>query len=290
MVAFADPSVAVKTHGPMSSITRTPPVLTRTQLNAADVLAVAEGDALGIVIPDYVSAPLCVVLARQLLAAGGLWTRYPAGTGAEHIGTLGNALYNCVGNELSPDCQEYFDTALERNRRLREAVLPYIFPADRVRIELDNEWPGGAKLLRIAGRPAFYGLCRCVHSGGGIDVHTDRADWDLPCEETAPFRAQLFINIYLSQTQFGGDLELWDVEIPTKADYDALRSPTTSFALDRDRLPAPAATVNVRPGSLVIANASKPHAVMPCEGAGQRLSVSGFLGYCGPDRPLRVFS
>ena len=42
--------------------------------------------------------------------------------------------------------------------------------------------------------------------------------------------------------------------------------------------------------TLVIANASKPHAVSACRGRGQRLSVSGFLGYSGPNAPLRAFS
>jgi len=293
MSALAVPRVTGTPARPLrATITRlrTPPVLERTELSATDLLAVAEGDALAIVIPGYMLREQCEALAAQLLAAEDLWTRYPAGTGAEHIGTLGTALYSCVGEEFSDDCQDYFDGAPARNRQLRKAVVPCIFPADRVRIELDNEWPGGAKLLRVAGRPAFFGLCRCVESGGGIEVHTDRADWDLPCPETAPFQAQLFMNIYLSQAEQGGDLELWDIEIPGKADYDALRSPIASFALDRTRLPAPTATVCVAPGTLVIANASKPHAVTACVGAGRRMSVSGFLGYCGPHEYLRVFS
>lgn len=265
-------------------------VLSRDHLDAADIAAVAEGDALAIVIPDYCSRLACGAIARKLLAATDLWKRYPVGSGAEHIGTLGSALYNCVGDELSPDCQEYFDTAPTRNRLLRAAIAPYVLPVDRVRIELDNEWPTGATLLRIAQQPAFFGLCRFVEVGGGIEVHTDRADWDLPCEETAQFESQLFINVYLSQAERGGDLELWDIEIPTKDEYDELRSPVARFALDRARLPEPAERITVMPGTLVIAAASRPHAVTPCEGAGQRLSVSGFIGYSGRGTTLRVFS
>ena len=123
-----------------------------------------------------------------------------------------------------------------------------------------------------------------------IEPHTDRADFDLPCEETAAFRAQLFLNVYLSQAEEGGDLELWEMEVPEKSDYDALRSKEVSYALDRDLLPEPTATISIDPGTLVIASASKPHAVTPCAGAGRRLSVSGFLGYSGPHVPLRAFS
>jgi 2OG-Fe(II) oxygenase superfamily len=268
----------------------TPEILVRSALQAGDVLAVAEGRALAIVIPGYYSGDQCKALAGRLLAARDLWKNYPKGSGAEHIGTLGSALYNCIGDELSADCQEYFNTAVERNRALRAVISPWVHPADRVRIELDNEWPAGATLLRIGGRPSFYGLCRFVRSGGGIEPHTDRADWDLPCIETATFQAQLFLNIYLTQAAAGGDLELWDMALPEKSDYDVLRSAKYSYALDRDRLPNPTATISIDPGALVIANASKPHAVTPCSGQGQRLSVSGFLGYSGPDVPLRAFS
>ncbi len=266
-------------------------VLKRTDLFADDVLAVAEGQALALVIERYYSQEACTTLTERLLAATELWSGYPPGSGAEHIGTLGSALYNCLGEELSSDCGEYFQSAPGRNRDLRAVTAPLIHPADRVRIEMDNEWPAGATLLRVGGsRPSFFGLCRFVRSGGGIEPHTDRADWDLPCEATSRFRAQLFLNVYLTQAQAGGDLELWGMEVPTKADYDELRSAATPYALDRRLLPEPDLTISIDPGTLVIANASKPHAVTPCSGGGQRLSVSGFLGYSGPLEPLRVFS
>lgn len=283
------PVRAVKVPGP-NEIEQHAQILERDDLQAGDVFDIAEGRALGLVVKDYYSKATCEAMAARLLAKKGLWTTYPASSGAGHIGTSGGALFNCVGDELSPDCAEYFEKASGRNRDLRAVLAPWIHPADRVRIEMDNEWPAGATLLRVGGGPAFYGLCRFVNSGGGIEPHCDRAEWDLPCEETADFRAQLFINVYLSQAEEGGDLELWDMEVPEKSDYEALRSKEFSYALDRDLLPAPTATIEIDPGTLVIANASKPHAVTPCAGAGQRLSVSGFLGYSGPDAPLRAFS
>jgi 2OG-Fe(II) oxygenase superfamily len=267
-----------------------PKILERSELRASSVLEVAEGRALALVVREYYSRDACDALADRLMAASGLWTTYPAGSGADHIGTLGSALYNCLGEELSSDCQEYFREAPGRNRALRAVTAPWLHPADRVRIEMDNEWPTGTTLLRIGGQPSFFGLCRFVRSGGGIEPHTDRADWDLPCEETSRFRAQLFLNIYLSQTAAGGDLELWDIDIPQKSDYEELRSSSSSYALDRERLPEPTAKISIDPGTLVIASASKPHAVTPCAGDGRRLSVSGFLGYGGADVPLRVFS
>lgn len=268
-----------------------PPVLERHRVRAEDVRAVAEGRALAILIPGYYSAEACAELTALLLAAKHLWTTYPASTGAEGIGISGTPLYGCFGDEMSEECKDYWEKAPERNRALRAATAPYANPADRVRIELDNEWPGGTSLLRVDGRPAFFGLSRYFESGGELEVHTDRADWDYPCAETLAFSAQLFINIYLSTTSDGGgDLELWDFEVPAQADYERLRAADPNYALDRRLLPEPATTVSIEAGTLVIANASKPHAVSACRGDGQRLSVSGFLGYSGPAAPLRAFS
>ncbi len=265
-------------------------VLERTALFADDVRAVAEGRALALVIENYYSQEACAALTEGLLAATELWLGYPPGIGADHINILGTPLYNCLGEELSPDCTEYFEKAPGRNRDLRAAIAPLIHPADRVRIELDNEWPAGATLLRIGGHQTFFGLCRFIRAGGGMEPHTDRADWDLPCEETSRIRAQLFLNTYLTQTEAGGDLELWSREVPTKAHYDEIRSVETPYAMDRRLLQEPDVTLSIDPGTLVIGNASKPHAVTPCSGGGHRLSVSGFLGYSGPQEPLRAFS
>jgi 2OG-Fe(II) oxygenase superfamily len=247
-----------------------PVVYTRSELRERDILDIAEGRALALVIPGYIPPEVCAAQATQLRAAEGLWTSYPKGSGAEHIDTAGAALYGCFGEELSPDCVGYFAKAPARNRALRAAIAPFQLPADRVHLELDHAWPAGVNLLRVGQRPAFFGLCRRVSSGGGIEPHTDRADWDLPCRETASFRAQLFLNIYLTQAEHGGDLEVWSMQVPL--------------------LPEPTRTIGIEPGTLVIANASRPHAVTACAGAGERLSVSGFLGYSGPHAPLRAFS
>jgi len=266
------------------------PVLKRASLCATDVRAVAEGRALAVVIPHYYDHDACSALAARLLGAKNLWSHYPNGSGAEHIATLGDALYSCMGDELSSQCTNYFHHAACRNRELRDVAAPLIHPADQVRIDLDNEWPAGATLLRIEGKPAFFGLCRSVRDGGGIEVHTDRADWDFPSIETEAFCAQLFMNVYLSQSERGGDLELWAMSIPTKAEYEQLRSPKSTYALDRRLIPKASTTIKLNQGTLVIGNASRPHAVTPCEGSGSRLSASGFFGYAGPHAPLRAFS
>lgn len=261
-------------------------LIVRDDLCAVDLLAVAEGRALALRVDGYYSAEACSTLAERLLAAP-LWTTYGEGTGAEGIGTIGDSLFGCLGQEL---CPSYFETGERLHPELRRIVHPYMLPVDRVLLELDHAWPHGAGLLHIGSKPAFYGLIRMFREGGAALAHTDRADWDYPSVETAGLLAQLFVNVYLSKTTFGGSVRLWEKVIHTRGDYDRLRLAPGHYALDEARLPEPALEIDVPVGSLLIANAWKAHAVTECRGDGTRVSVSGFIGYAGPDAALRTFS
>jgi hypothetical protein len=148
------------TIGSIESVVGELPVLRRTELYADDVKAVAEGHALALVIENYYPPEACRKMSARLMEAGHLWFGYPPEVNADHIRILGTPLYNCLGKEFSEDCEEYWREAPRRNRALRAASGSLIYPADKVRVELDNDWPGGASLLRVGGKPAFFGLAR----------------------------------------------------------------------------------------------------------------------------------
>lgn len=260
-------------------------VLTRSELHAQDISAVAKGDALALLVPNYYPLRDCAALAKQLLKAE-CWTTYSAETGAEGIGTLGHSLFGCLGQEI---CEEYFANGRDMWKLLRELTFPRLFPADRVQLELDHAWPTGASLLHVDGQPGFYGLVRAFREGGGAMTHTDRADWDFPCTETTRLKAQLFHNVYLSKTEKGGQLRLWDHQ-PERAEYDAKRYEPDHYALRPDTVGAPSVEIDVPLGCLLLANAFRVHEVTASSGQGVRLSVSGFVGYTDDETQLQLFS
>ena len=260
-------------------------VRVRSELRAQDVSAVAKGDALALMVPSYFPLDDCVALATQLLGAD-CWTTYSAETGAEGIGTLGDSLFGCLGQEI---CEEYFAKGRDMWKLVRGVVFPRLFPADRVQLELDHAWPTGASLLHVDGQPGFYGLVRAFREGGAAMPHTDRADWDFPCAETRRLTAQLFKNVYLSKTREGGTLRLWDHQ-PERAEYDAKRYQPGHYALDPDKVGEPSVEIDVPVGCLLLANAFRIHEVTASKGNGVRLSVSGFVGYTDDETPLQLFS
>src|SRR5689334_21994250 len=146
-------------------------VLYREELRAEDVVALAERRARAIVIGQYYSLDHCRLLAEKLLNFD-RWTTYAPETGAGGIGTLGDSLFGCIGQEL---CPTYIETGKVMHATLRNLVHPLAFPADRVLLELDRVWKAGANLLTLPEGKAFFGLVRSFREGGEAQPHTDNA-------------------------------------------------------------------------------------------------------------------
>jgi hypothetical protein len=221
------------------------------------------------------------ILAHRLL--GSLeWDTY-ATQGAPDVGRLGKALFDCAG---ATECEIYFGTADENRRRIQERLHPYANPADLVQVEVDHCWPNGCSRLTIGGRKCFLGLPRAFFKGGEARPHTDRADWDWPTLETLQIKAQLSFNTYLSMTERGGELELWNYR-PSREEYERMRD---GYGLHRELLAPPDVAIRPQPGDLILFDASRVHAVTPSCGRGVRVTVSGFLGFQGEGLPLKAFS
>lgn len=261
-------------------------IIVTNKFDALELRMLAEGDLLAILILDYYSEAACETIA-QALADPKIWTTYAAETGAASISTIGESLFGCLG---ASSCPDYVKKGIEMHSRLRKALLPMAYPIDRVQTELDHAWPAGAQLLRLGTNPAFSGLVRRFDRDGEAMSHQDNAKWDFTSHETAQLQSQCFINLYVSKTTLGGTVKLWDRRVATPEEYDRLRYAPGHYALDESRLGKPAAELDPPVGALLLANASKVHAVTPCAGEGVRTSVSAFFGYNGPDQALRIFS
>ena len=249
-----------------------------------EALVTPGSGVLAVAVKQFLADEPCQRIAARLRGTDG-WKTY-VDPSAQGIGTFGGrALFDCVGRD---ECDDYFASADVARNGVRQLLAPYVNPADLIRAKVDEAWAPGCGLMKFGGRRANAGLVRSFSNGGEAKPHTDRCDWDWPCPETAEVNHQLAVNAYLSQAEAGGELELWDFR-PTRPQYNELRD-RDSYGLRRDLLPPPAAVIRPTPGSLIIFNASRVHAVRASRGDGARVTVSGFLAYRGPDQRLGFFS
>lgn len=249
---------------------------------------IVDGDPLLVVVPGVIDQNDAGRIADLLVAAE--WGTYSAEIGAAHIGTLKafETLFGCFGDRM---CANYFELADTRMRLLGKLLRPFQNPAQMLLDHLNEVWPHGADVLIVDGRRCYVGLPRLFSDGGQAEMHTDRADWDLPSDTTSAIKAQLAFNFCMSQTngEDSGSLKLWP-DVPDKASYDRLRRTDVPYALDESQFAHPLVTYRPEPGDLYIFNAFRPHAVTSAFGGGVRVTVSGFVDYFGMGAPLRAHS
>ena len=196
-------------------------------------------------------------------------------------------------------------------------------PLDKLRLELDECWPGGATLLKdSAGRPYLPGVGRLMQGP------TRWADGFAHVDELTPLRTDrgLFsANVYLEVPPTGGELHIWNVAwvsvklesclcvVPIKTEtnyrtelsfpstvkysrWDFYRHAATLSLLTnpneeaqrqlRGRLPPP---LRIRPeaGDLIVICAQRPHAVQGFP-IGNRVSLQSFITHEGARKPLSI--
>jgi hypothetical protein len=159
-----------------------------------------------------------------------------------------------------------------------------------VKLDIDLCWKHGISNQRIDGKPLYYGLPRALPPGGAVEAHFDWIGFDSPgAPGIEAIRRQYALNIYLQTADSGGDLALWDLPLEP-ADLKALRLEDHPYALDERKLGQPTLVVRPEEGSVVIFDATKPHAVRQAHGTRSRVTFSSFLGFAGADRPLTIWS
>lgn len=257
-------------------------------IDADTIRDIVDGKPLLAVVAKAVDPVVADKMANTLMSAE--WGSYSAEIGAEHIGTLKDfeSLFECFGDTA---CTDYFDRAPRCMPALSQALFPYANPGVWMLDHLNRVWPWGAEVLTIGGRGCYVGLPRAFSKGGAAELHTDRADWDLPSVETSQIKSQLAFNFCLSQTSDAnsGALALWS-GIPDKAQYNRHRRLDVPYALDESIYGTPEVVHRPLPGQLYVFNAFRPHAVRAASGTGTRVTISGFIDYFGEGLPLRLHS
>lgn len=163
--------------------------------------------------------------------------------------------------------ETYYREALPAIRRLRSACAPDVSPIDRFRLELDELWPGGARVASFEGKSMFVGIVRVMQpaasEGSELYPHFDALPsdvWD--------FDGQFAANIFVKVPPRGGELEIWDVP-PLE--------PGATLRPDWRETGGPPLMINPEVGDLIVFNSRKPHAVRRFDGS-VRISVQTFLG------------
>ncbi|MEU3987163.1 hypothetical protein AB0F24_02065 [Streptomyces platensis] len=260
------------------------------KVNAAELLALARGEIMAILVEDYCDPQLGRSIAQHLLDDEHRYTGY------DNVPDVHKWGHNTYEGLSSPEHEEhYFSDALPSIQSLRDYWSPYLSPIDRLRLELQEGWPSGANMEYLDRRALFVGQARIFHEGKGAIPHQDFLPWELRdlrksqhVDGVAQLTGQLTANMYLQTPEVGGELELWPIGYDY-ADYESLRASPDSYGLNRTKIPEAATMLKPRDGMLILFHATRVHAVRPSEGA-DRVAISAFIGVRGIDRPLAYWS
>lgn len=261
-------------------------ILESDRITQEDLLLLAAGEAIAIVVRGYCGADRCEQAAERLFTDS-RYNEYEKLPGVHMWG------FNSSESLSSPERKKkYFVDAMPTVRALRSIWAPYLSPIDRLRLELQESWPAGANLEYLDGQGLFVGQARVFGDRGALP-HQDFMPWELANLRGTPgeasgIRAQLTANIYLQTPDRGGELELWSAGFD-HAEYVGLRAEPGIPGLDRARIPEPTVQIAPEPGMLVVFHATRLHAVLPSEGRA-RMALSCFVGVRGADVSLTYWS
>lgn len=260
------------------------PVRHAYSVQLEDLVDLFEGRLLALRIPAWYPRWLCEKIARRLLRHPG-FARYGM---AQDVGVqrIGMTLFEAENSVEA--LERYYAEAQETTWSIRRYCFPFLTPVERLRLELDELWPGGAMIESLHGKRMLCGVARMFEDSHCLPPHQDVLARDVPdSPRAAEMKSQVAINCYIRAPREGGGLELWDID-PTVEEFEAMRDGRHDF-LDRAKLPPSSGLILPGTGELLLMRSDRVHAVHPSVG-GPRMSMSCFIGYYGPDRALSLWS
>lgn len=260
-----------------------PQVVVREQIALSDLRDIIEGRVLAVRVPGWYTPRQSQQLCRRLLRHPG-FSRYSI---APDVGVqrVGYSYFETRGDPQRLD--HYFDQAVPTIAEIRRVCAPLLIPIDRLRLELDEHWPGGAGLAALGGRKMFVGTSRLFEDGHSLPPHQDILARETDDEVARRLLAQMTVNAYLRTPRAGGELEIWDL-IPNEEQVAELYTGDYDF-LDTRKLPPSAALIKPGVGELILMLSSRIHAVRASSG-GPRVSMSCFVGSTGESERLVLWN
>lgn len=253
---------------------------TRQEFDRTSLTALLNGDVHAVRLADFVRPDALEHLRKAFV---GRQDHGPLATDPQ-FRRIGHAF-----SETTTDSgrDQYFAHARANIERLREIAAPYSYPADDLRLLLDEIWPSGASLLRQDGQAFFAGVARYQLAGVDLEPHTDNVSRNLPQDFGVRITRQLSVNVYLDVPDRGGELEIWD-DYPDEREYRD-RSGDRVYGIDRAQVGAPTLVVTPRIGDAIFIDPRRVHAVAPSQDR-PRITIGLFIGVGDPAAALKVWS
>lgn len=256
-------------HGGSVKSNLTWDILPAADITAELILGTLRREIAGFRLPGYCGAALAARLGDAILAEfdrsnyGVRWcSREVMPDGAEAYLAMPFAETDVARGELPPAAAG--DDPLRLVRRIRAIAWPELAPVDRLRLELDEIAPLGAR-IRVGsdGRKTTVGLPRVMDASREL-LHADTGR-----------KGCLTANVYLRLPESGGATRIWNHRgVPDGSYEEAIGS----YLFGPGEIPAdtPSALVEPEIGELVVWNPLSPHVVLPFAG-GPRVSLQAWL-------------
>lgn len=186
--------------------------------------------------------------------------------------------------------ERYLDSAEPLQQKLRLLSAPHPSPIDLIRGSVADAWTSGVTPMSTKGRSMPFGFTRLWAPGSEALPHQDVLWREIPDDNSAGEQVgQLAVNLYLDTAAEGGELELWDYVVDDEQYKSCGSQYEGSYGFPRALLPATSVLLKPESGDLVFINSLRVHAVRKVD-QGRRITLSGFIGSWGSDRPLRCWS
>jgi hypothetical protein len=259
-----------------------PDVRVASKLTTESLLQLARREIGAIHVPNFYPPEIAAKVVQEVIDHKALGHYHK-----KHTSTVGRVFMPHIDTKWDPRLtDDYHSAALPSINEVREMFDPYLSPVDKVRLLLQELWPGGANLLRLRGRACFVGAFRVFQPATSeFYPHNDRIDQETDAPEIAGLTEQLVANIYLQVPDEGGELQLW-LRDPTEAETKAILEVE---GLEPSSIEPPRLTFHPRSGDLIIFSSAMLHAVVAVQGA-HRVGAAAFIGCKTPDQPLFFWS
>lgn len=262
---------------------RTRGLLRIEKLNEAELKSLVRGEILCLMVADVVDVAAAAHIVQRITTSQQL-----SGYDVEpRFLKIGSAWFDHTTDAARA---EHISRTRQYTDETRALCAPFPAPTDVFKLDLDTIWCSGATNLRIDGHPIYFGLPRALPPGGEVAAHFDWIGTDSPnAQGIGGIQRQYAVNLHLQPAESGGELVLWDTDLSPQ-ELQELRIPGHPYALDETKLGKPSLVVSPEPRSLILFDATQPHAVRMANGSRPRVTFSSFMGFSGEELPLTVWS